>query len=95
MKAMTAEEILTIRRALKGYGVPTKSIAILKAIIINPGITNTELGAATSMTKQAVSKHVNPLEAKGIIGNSHTTPYWKQWEVTNPEVKNLVTLLIK
>jgi DNA-binding MarR family transcriptional regulator len=92
---MTPQETLRIRAELKTLGVPTKSITTLKAIYSNPGMTNTELGAATNMTKPAVSKHVNPLEAKGIIGNSHPHPLWKAWEIKNDKVKNLISLMVE
>lgn len=92
---MKPADILKLRAELKSLGVPTKSIQILKAIYTRPGITNTELGAATNMTKQAASKHVNPLEAKGIIGNSHPHPLWKAWDITDVEVKRIISLMVE
>lgn len=91
---MDNSQIYRIRAELKQFGVPTKSITILKAILLNPGITNTELGGQTNMTKQAVSKHVNPLEQKGIIGNTHPHPLWKAWRITNDDVRALVSEMI-
>jgi DNA-binding MarR family transcriptional regulator len=91
---MQAEERLRIRANLRALGVPAKSIQMLKVMYERPGLTNTELGAATNMTKQAVSKHVNPLETKGIIGNTHPHPLWKAWEIRDEEVKNLIARLL-
>jgi DNA-binding MarR family transcriptional regulator len=92
---MDINRIYQIRAELKALGVPTKSINTLKEIYRRPGLTNTELGEATSMTKPAVSKHVNPLEQKGVIGNSHPHPLWKAWEITNEDAKRLIKELIE
>lgn len=88
---MDKKQTLQLRTQLRAYGIPTKSIKALIIIQQNPGITNSELASWLGITKQAVTKHVKPLEAAKVIQNDHPHPLWKSWTVSNPEVTQILT----
>ena len=90
---MNIRDIIALRVQLSQQGVPKKSIELLQVILSNPRLTNTEIGLYMKITKQAVSKHVNTLEERGIIANHHGHPLWKAWELSNPIVAQLLTQL--
>jgi DNA-binding MarR family transcriptional regulator len=88
---MNTIELYKIRAELTQLGVPTKSIPLLQAINKTPGITTTELGALTGMSKQAASKHVRPLEETGILTTNHPHPLYKSWDIADTRVRELIS----
>lgn len=90
---MDTAKIYKIRAELKRLGIPTKSIPLLKGILANPGISTTDLGSLTGISKQATSKHLIPLEANGTLTTSHPHPLYKAWDIADNKVKELLTQL--
>lgn len=92
-RIMDNAKIYKIRAELNAYGIPTKSITLLKGILTNPGISTTDLGVITGISKQAVSKHLIPLEKNNVLTNSHPHPLYKAWSITDNKVEELLKRL--
>jgi DNA-binding MarR family transcriptional regulator len=55
------------RDMLHGHGLPPHSMAVMRLIFHNPGITVSELSRETGMAKSYTSKTIESLAAAGIL----------------------------